>query len=220
MYDMSWEEIFFDILLPGLRETLIMMAGSAIICFVLGMFVAIALVTTEPRGLRPNRVVYETISTVVGIVYAVPYVILAIAMVPATRLIVGSSIGVYAAIFTIGISATPWIARLLEAAFKEVNPSLIEAARSFGASNRQITARVLISEAVPAMVSQMTLALIIILGFTAVAGTIGAGGLGGVALTYGYQNFNSQIMYSTVAILIVLVVIVQLAGNALYRKLK
>jgi D-methionine transport system permease protein len=220
MYDIGWGEIFFNILLPGLGETLIMMAGSALICFVLGMFVAIALVTTEPRGLSPNRTVYEIISTIVGIVYAVPYVILAIALVPATRAIVGSSIGVNAAIFTIGISATPWIARLLEAAFKEVNPSLIEAARSFGASNRQITARVLITEAVPAMVSQMTLAMIIILGFTAVAGTIGAGGLGGVALTYGYQNFNSEIMYSTVAILIVVVVIIQLFGNALYRKLK
>lgn len=220
MYDIGWQEIFFDILLPGLGETLVMMAGSALICFVLGMFVAIALVTTEPRGLSPNRTVYEIISTIVGIIYAVPYVILAIALVPATRAIVGSSIGVNAAIFTIGISATPWIARLLEAAFKEVNPSLIEAARSFGASNRQITARVLITEAVPAMVSQMTLAMIIILGFTAVAGTIGAGGLGGVALTYGYQNFNSEIMYSTVAILIVVVVIIQLFGNALYRKLK
>lgn len=220
MYEMTWREIIFDVMLPGLRETLEMMVGSTIICFVAGMLVAIALVTTETGGLWPNRTVYEIVSTLVGIVYSVPYVILAIALVPATRALLGTSIGVRAAIFTIGISATPWIARLLEAALKEVNPSLIEAARSFGASNWQITARVLITEAVPAMISQMTLAVIIILGFTAIAGTIGAGGLGGVALTYGYQNFNSQIMYGTVVLLVFMVIIIQLCGNALYRKFK
>ncbi|MGB4137692.1 MAG: ABC transporter permease subunit [Microbacterium sp.] len=108
----------------------------------------------------------------------------------------------------------------METALKEVNPSLIEAAKSFGATNMQITFRVIITEAIPAIVSQMTLAVIVILGFTAIAGTIGAGGLGGVALTYGYQNFNSTIMYGTVVVMIIIVVIVQLAGNALYKKVK
>jgi D-methionine transport system permease protein len=220
MYDLPWSRIIFDILWPGFLETLWMMLGSTIACFILGMLIAVALVTTGPRGIKPNRVVYETISTIVGIIYSVPYVILAIALVPSARLLMGTSIGVAHAIFTIAISATPWIARLFEAALKEVSPSLVEAARSFGASNRQITSRVIINEAVPALISQMVLAVIIILGFTAIAGTIGAGGLGGVALTYGYQNFNSEIMYSTVAIMIVMVIIIQLSGNALYRKFK
>jgi len=97
---------------------------------------------------------------------------------------------------------------------------LIEAARSFGATDIQITVQVIINEAIPALVSQMTLGIVIILGFTAVAGTIGAGGLGGVALTYGYQNFNSSIMYTTVAVMVVMVLFIQLCGNALYRRLK
>lgn len=220
MYQMPWDELLTRIMLPGLRDTLIMMFGSFAICLVLGLAIAILLVTTAPTGLAPNRVAYEAISTVVGLIYAVPYVILAIVLVPAARALIGTSIGIGPAIFTIGISASPWIARLLEAAFKEVNPSLIEAARSFGASNLQITFRVMITEAVPAIISQMTLAIIIILGFTATAGTIGAGGLGGVALTYGYQNYNSTIMYGTVLIMVVIVIIIQLIGNALYRRFK
>ena len=220
MYDIPWPKIISDILWPGFLETLWMMLGSTVVCFVMGMLIAVALVTTGPRGIKPNRMIYETISTIVGIIYSVPYVILAIALVPSARFLMGTSIGVAPAIFTIGVSATPWIARLFEAALKEVSPSLVEAARSFGASNTQITTRVIINEAITALISQLLLDVIIILGFTAIAGTIGAGGLGGVALTYGYQNFNSEIMYSTVVIMIVMVIIIQLGGNALYRKLK
>lgn len=220
MYDIPLGEIISRIMLPGLWQTLGMMLGSFIICFLLGLGFAITLVTTGRGGLAPNRAVYETVSTFLGLIYAVPYVILAIALVPMARALLGTSIGVAPAIFTIGIGATPWIARLLESSFKEVNPSLIEAARSFGATNTQITFRVLITEAVPAIVSQMTLGVIVILGFTAIAGTIGAGGLGAVALTYGYQNFNSTIMYGTVLVMVVIVLLVQLFGNALYKKVK
>lgn len=220
MYDVPLDEIISRIMLPGLWQTLGMMLGSFIICFVLGLGFAIVLVTTGRGGLAPNRAVYETVSTFLGLIYAIPYVILAIALVPMARALLGTSIGVGPAIFTIGIGATPWIARLLESSFKEVNPSLIEAAKSFGATNMQITFRVLITEAVPAIVSQMTLGVIVILGFTAIAGTIGAGGLGAVALTYGYQNFNSTIMYGTVLVMVVIVLLVQLFGNALYKKVK
>jgi len=220
MYELPWAKIIFDIMWQGYLETLRMMLGSTMVSFTSGMLIAVALVTTGARGLRPNRTIYETISTIVGIVYSIPYVILGITLVPAARFLLGTSIGVNAAIFTIGVSATPWIARLFEAALKEVDQSLIEAARSFGATDIQITVQVIINEAIPALVSQMTLGIVIILGFTAVAGTIGAGGLGGVALTYGYQNFNSSIMYTTVAVMVVMVLFIQLCGNALYRRLK
>lgn len=220
MYQIPFDRMIFKIMLPALWDTLWMMFGSFLICFALGLFFAIVLARSGPGGLSPNRTLYEMVSTIMGLVYAVPYVILAIALVPITRALIGTSIGVGPAIFTIGIGATPWIARLLETAFKEVSPALIEAAKSFGATNMQITFKVLIVEAIPAIISQMTLAVIVILGFTAIAGTIGAGGLGGVALTYGYQNFNSTIMYGTVLIMIVIVVLIQLAGNALYKRLK
>lgn len=220
MYDIPFDDMIMKIMLPGFWQTLGMMGGSFVICFALGLFFAIVLVRSGPGGLTPNRVLYETVSTILGLIYAIPYVILAIALVPAARAFIGTSIGIGPAIFTIGIGATPWIARLLETAFKEVSPALIEAARSFGATNMQITFKVLFVEAIPAIVSQMTLAVIVILGFTATAGTIGAGGLGAVALTYGYQNFNSTIMYGTVLIMVVIVVVVQLAGNALYKRVK
>nr|WP_243752729.1 methionine ABC transporter permease [Leucobacter ruminantium] len=197
-----------------------MLLGSAITCGLVGFVVALVLVTTDPRGLRPNRAVYETTSTIVGLLWSLPFIILAISIIPLTRLVVGTSIGVWAAVFAITFAGSPFIARLLESAFKEVNPSLIEAARSLGASDWQITFRVIVPEAVPAMVSQMTLGVITLLGFTTVAGTIGAGGLGAVALTYGYQNFNDQVMYGTALLLVIIVVIIQLAGNALYRKIK
>lgn len=220
MYDYSFWDLWDQIIVPGLVDTLIMLLGSAITCGLVGFVVALVLVTTDPRGLRPNRAVYETTSTIVGLLWSLPFIILAISIIPLTRLVVGTSIGVWAAVFAITFAGSPFIARLLESAFKEVNPSLIEAARSLGASDWQITFRVIVPEAVPAMVSQMTLGVITLLGFTTVAGTIGAGGLGAVALTYGYQNFNDQVMYGTALLLVIIVVIIQLAGNALYRKIK
>ncbi|GAB2557364.1 ABC transporter permease subunit [Leucobacter ruminantium] len=220
MYDYSFWDLWDQIIVPGLIDTLIMLLGSAITCGLVGFVVALVLVTTDPRGLRPNRAVYETTSTIVGLLWSLPFIILAISIIPLTRLVVGTSIGVWAAVFAITFAGSPFIARLLESAFKEVNPSLIEAARSLGASDWQITFRVIVPEAVPAMVSQMTLGVITLLGFTTVAGTIGAGGLGAVALTYGYQNFNDQVMYGTALLLVIIVVIIQLAGNALYRKIK
>lgn len=220
MYQYDLLDIFVRVILPGLRDTLIMLIGSAITCGILGFAVALVLITTDPRGLRPNRIVNEIVSAVVSLLWAMPYIILAISILPLTRAVVGSSIGVWAAVFAITFSGFPLIARLLESSFKEVNPSLIEAARSLGATDSQITFRVIVAESVPALVSQSTLGWISLLGYTTVAGTIGAGGLGAVALTYGYQNFNDVVMYGTVLILVLIVGVIQLGGNALYRRVK
>lgn len=220
MYQYDLWDIFLRVITPGLRDTLIMLIGSAITCGLLGFAVALVLITTDPRGLRPNRVTNEIVSAIVSLLWAMPYIILAISILPVTRAIVGSSIGVWAAIFAITFSGFPLIARLFESSFKEVNPSLIEAARSLGATDSQITFRVIVAESVPSLVTQSTMGWISLLGYTTVAGTIGAGGLGAVALTYGYQNFNDTVMYGTVVILVLIVLIIQLGGNAIYRKVK
>lgn len=212
--------IIYQIVLPGLLDTIIMHVGAILTCMIFGFIIALILVTTDGKGLRPNRSIYEGISAIINILRSVPFIILIITIIPLTRFVCGTVIGIKAAIFAITIAGAPLIARLLESCFKEVNPSLVEAAKSFGASDWQITLHVIVSEAVPAIITNMTLGIVSLLGYTAMAGVLGAGGLGAVALTYGYQNFNDTIMYSTVLILIVMVQLIQVSGNALYRKLK
>ena len=156
----------------------------------------------------------------VNIIRSFPIIILMISIIPLTRLITGSSIGETAAIVPLTVACTPFLARIFQNAFKEVDPALIEAAQSFGASKPQIVFRVMLKESVPAIISGVCLAIINLLNCTAMAGTIGAGGLGAVALTYGYQNFNQEIMYSICVVLVILVAIIQYVGDVLYRKLK
>ena len=220
MYQYDFNELLVRVILPGLADTFIMLFVSAVTCGVLGFAVALTLVTTDPRGLRPNPIVNRIVSGLVSLIWAMPYIVLAISILPITRMVVGTSIGVWAGIFAITFAAFPLIARLLENSFKEVNPSLIEAARSLGATDTQITFRVIVAEAVPSVVAQSTLGWISLLHYTTTAGLIGAGGLGAVALTYGYQNFNDRVMYGTVMILVVIVALIQLGGNALYRWVK
>lgn len=220
MYQYDFNELLVRVILPGLLDTFIMLFVSAITCGALGFVVALTLVTTDPRGLRPNPLVNRLVSGLVSLLWAMPYIVLAISILPITRMVVGTSIGVWAGIFAITFAAFPLIARLLENSFKEVNPSLIEAARSLGATDAQITFRVIVAEAVPSVVAQSTLGWISLLHYTTTAGLIGAGGLGAVALTYGYQNFNDRVMYGTVMILVVIVALIQLGGNALYRWIK
>ncbi len=220
MYQYDFSDLLSRVILPGLLDTFIMLFVSAVTCGALGFVVALVLVTTDPRGLRPNRLVNRVVSGMVSLLWAMPYIVLAISILPITRMIVGTSIGVWAGIFAITFAAFPLIARLLENCFKEVNPSLIEAARSLGATDMQITFRVIVAESVPPIIAQSTLGWISLLHYTTTAGLIGAGGLGAVALTYGYQNFNDRVMYGTVLILVVIVALIQLGGNALYRWIK
>lgn len=216
----SFSELFTRVVVPGFWTTIYMLVIASITCTICGFILAITLVLTDEKGLRPNRVIYETLSVIINTVRSTPFVILMISIIPLTRLVVGKSIGPNAAIFAITVAASPLVARLLETGLKEVNPGLIESAKSFGASDWQIIYYVLIHESIPSIVSQLTLAIVSILGYTAMAGIVGAGGLGAVALTYGYQNFDDTIMYSTVAIMVVFVQIIQHVGLAIYRKLK
>lgn len=208
------------IIVPSLVDTLYMILFSTVLSAILGFVLAIVLVVTDDKGIKPNKVVYSILSTVINILRSFPFIILAVAIIPFTRMVVGTSIGEKAAIVPLTIAAAPFIARLIESSLNEVNQSLIEAAKSFGASNTQIVFKVMLKEAIPSIISDLTLAIISILGLTAMAGAVGAGGLGAVGLTYGYQSFNDTIMYTTVILLVIVVQIVQFIGNIAYKKLK
>ena len=175
---------------------------------------------TEKGGLCENAPVNRVLDVIVNIVRSFPFIILLITIIPFTRLVVGTSIGDTAALVPLTVAAAPFIARIIQNALHEVNPDLIEAAKSFGASRTQIVFHIMLKEAVPAIVSGLTLAIINLLSCSAMAGAVGAGGLGAVAITYGYQNFNETIMYTICIVLIILVAILQYLGDFLYKKLK
>ena len=214
------QELFIRVVLPAIRDTFIMHLSTVITCSIIGFIMALIMVTTDTHGLRPNRKIYEVMSFIVNIFRSVPFVITLITIIPITRAVIGTVIGVKAAIFSITVAGSPFVARQLEGALKEVDPAKVEAARSFGASDLQITFRVIVAESVPSIISSLTFVIISLLGYTAQAGLVGAGGLGAVALTYGYQNFDNITMYSTVFILIVIVQLIQLFGSTVYRKVK
>lgn len=209
-----------EIILPGFGETLYMVIATLIIASIIGFILAVILVLTRNGGLAPNKTVNNALNVIINIIRSFPFIILMVSIIPLTRLIVGTSIGTTAAIVPLTISAAPFLARLFEASFLEIDPSVIEAAESFGATDSQIIFKVMLVEAVPSIVANLTLAFISILGATAVAGAIGAGGLGSIALIYGYQNFDDTIMYTTVVFLIILVMLIQFVGNRIYDAVK
>ncbi|APH14668.1 methionine ABC transporter permease [Clostridium sporogenes] len=209
-----------QIILPSLWETIYMIIIATILSAVIGFILAIVLVVTDEKGIKPNKIIYGILSAIINVLRSVPFIILAVAIIPFTRSVVGTSIGKDAAIVPLIIASAPFIARLIESSLKEVNPSLIEAAKSFGASNIQIIFKVMVKEAIPSINLNLTLATITILGLTAMAGAVGAGGLGAVGLTYGYQSFNDTIMYTTLVLLVIIVGIIQFVGNIIYKKLK
>ena len=209
-----------EILGEALLQTLYMIIVPTIAATFLGFIMAIILVVTKPKGIKPNKTIYSILGFIVNMVRSFPFIILLIALIPFTRLIVGTSIGETAAIVPITISAAPFIARVIETALNEVDEGLIEAAKSFGATNLQIIFKVIVKEAMPSIVSGITLSIISILGCTAMAGTVGAGGLGKVAIVYGHQRFDTSVMVYVVVTLIIMVQIIQSAGDYAYKKLK
>ena len=211
--------IFSEILLPALGETIYMVLLSTVFAVLLGFIPAIALVITSEKGLKPNKVVFNTLDFVVNLLRSFPFLILMIAIFPFTRIIAGTTIGTNAAIVPLTIGAAPFAARVIESALKEVDYGIIEAARAFGASNFQIIFKVMIKEALPSIVLGITLTVISVVGYSAMAGAVGGGGLGSAAMNYGYNRFETDIMVYTVIILIVIVQIFQNLGNLLYKKL-
>lgn len=209
-----------DILLKGFLETLYMVFWSTIFAVILGFLLALVLTVTKRDGLKPNRLIYKTLDVVINILRSFPFIILIIAIIPLTKVLTGSIIGEKAAIVPLTIGAAPFVARVVESALNEVDRSLIEAAKSFGASNFQILFKVIVKEAMPSIISAITLTTITIIGYSAMAGAVGAGGLGSVAIMYGYNMFNEKIMIYTIIVLILLVQCIQSFGNIVYKKLK
>lgn len=217
---MSFSDYFKNLFPSAMVQTIYMILVPTIIASVLGFIIAIVLFTTKEDGLKPNKSVNRVLGLIVNILRSFPFMILIVAMIPITRMIVGTSIGETAAIVPITVGSAPFIARLIESSLDEVDKGLIEAARSFGATNTQIIFKVMVKEATPSIITGITLSAITILGYTAMAGAVGAGGLGNVALMYGYQQFDKNVMIFTVVSLVVVVQIIQGLGDFLYKKLK
>ncbi len=207
-------------LFRALYETLYMVFFSTLFSTVFGFGLAIALIVTGTHGLRPNPKVYAVLDVCVNLLRSFPFMILMIALIPFTRLVVGMAIGSTAAIVPLTIAAAPFMARLLETSMLEVDPGVVEAARSFGASDSQIIFEVMIKESLPSIVLNTAVLAITLLGYSAMAGAIGGGGLGALAYNYGYLRFRTDIMFYSVAVLIVIVQLMQTGGNYLYNKLR
>lgn len=210
---------YFDrIIEPAILTTVRILIVTMILGFLFGFIMSVFLIMYNPRGLRPDKNKYRIVNFLANLIRSFPIIILIVAISPLTRMIVGTTIGEKAAILPLTIAATPFIAKIFENCYLEVDRQLIEAARSFGASDFQIVFCVMVKESVPSMVSGMTLASISYLAATTLAGAVGAGGIGAVALNYGYQSFNDIVLYSSVLILLVMVQIIQMAGDLIYKK--
>lgn len=206
-----------SMLLNGTLETLYMVFISSIIAFVLGLPIGVLLVVTDKGGIYPLIKLNKTIGIIINIIRSMPEIILMIVLLPLAKIIVGTTLGTNAAIVSISIGCTPLIARISENSLKEVEHGKIEAAEAMGATTFQIIRKVLIPEALPSIIRGMTIAIIGVVGFTALAGTIGAGGLGSLAIRYGYQRFRTDVLFATVLILLVIVQIIQLLGDIVAR---
>jgi len=208
-----------DIILKAFNETVFMTFYSTIFSVIFGFILAVILTISAEDGLRPNKVVYKILDVIINILRSFPFIILMVFIIPLTRAIVGTSIGKEAAIVPLTFAAAPFVARIIESSLREVDKGVIEAAKSFGASDFQIVFKVMLKEAVPSIVSGLTLTIISIIGYSAMAGTVGGGGLGYLAVSYGYQRFQKDVMIVTVIILIIIVQALQMLGNYLYKKL-
>mgnify|MGYP001187429352 CR=1 FL=1 len=204
----------------SLEETLIMVGVSLFIATVIGIPLGVLLVITQPNHLFPNKWIFHTLNVIINIIRSLPFIILMVAIIPFTELIVGTSIGIEGAIVPLIVYTAPYIARLMETALLEVDRGVIEAYQAMGASRSQIIFRIMLREARPGIILCLTIATIGLVGATAMAGAVGAGGLGDLALRYGYQQWDVEVMLITVVLLIVIVQLLQSLGNWAAKKLK
>lgn len=215
---MLFEPEMIKILIQEIGATLYMTLGSTLLSYALGLPMGIVLVVTAKDGLKPNAGCYKALDTLVNILRSVPFLILLILVMPLTKLIVGKTYGPSATIVPLVIAAAPFIARLVESSLAEVDKGVVEAALSMGANVRMIIFKVLLPEAKTALLVGATIALGTILGYSAMAGIVGGGGLGDLAIKYGYYRYEEDIMWVTVILLVILVQLLQMAGTKLAKK--
>lgn len=206
-----------QMLVKGLWESLYMIFFSTFLSYVIGLPLGVILVVTDKQGIRPMPILNKILGFIVNILRSVPFIILLLAISPFTRLIVGTTLGTNATIVALVVSASPYIARLVESSIKEVDAGVIEAAQSMGSTPFQIVYKVLVPEAKPSLLVGAAIAITTILGYTAMAGFVGGGGLGDIAIRYGYQRYQTDIMMVTVVILVILVQIFQEFGIRLAK---
>ena len=214
-----WTKEVVDMILKGIQETLYMTLLSTLMGYVIGLPMGVLLAVSDKDGLKPNRVLYRILDVIANIVRSIPFLILLILLIPFTRMIVGKSYGSTATVVPLVIAAGPFIARMVESSLKEVDEGVIEAARSMVASNLRIIVKVLLVEARTSLINGATIAVGTILGYSAMAGTIGGGGLGDIAIRYGYHRYQADIMIVTVVLLVILVQIFQMVGTTLANRL-
>lgn len=204
------------LILQSTLQTFQMVGLSTLFSVVLGLPLGILLCVTSPLnqgGLKPKPVLNEILSRIVNILRSFPFIILIIVLFPLSRIIVGTAIGTKATIVPLSIAAAPFVARLVETSLKEVDPGVIQAAKTMGSTNRQIVFKVMLPEALPSLIAGLTLTIINLIGYSAMAGAVGGGGLGDLAIRYGYQRFRTDVLFVAVIIILVLVELIQFIGN-------
>ncbi|KXB89331.1 MULTISPECIES: methionine ABC transporter permease [unclassified Veillonella] len=207
-----------NLLLQGFLETVQMTVISTVVAVLLGVPLGVILVITSRGHIMQNESVNKVLGAIVNATRSIPFIILMVAIIPFTRLVAGTSIGTTAACVPLTLAAIPFLARLVETAIKEVNGGVIEAAQSMGATPLQIIWKVLLPEALPTLIDNITVLIVNLISYSAMAGAIGGGGLGDIAIRYGYQRFQGDVMLATIIILIVLVQVIQSVGDYLSRK--
>lgn len=211
-----------NLVLKATGETLVMVFFSTIFSLILGLPLGVLLHVTsleEQGGIIPKPLLNSVLGRIVNVLRSFPFIILMIILIPLSRLIVGTSIGTKATIVPLSIAAAPFVARIIESALKEVDPGVVQAAKAMGSTNAQIIFKVLLPEAMPSLVSGITLTIINLIGYSAMAGAIGGGGLGDLAIRYGYQRFRPSYMVAAVLVILVLVEVIQIVGNKLSARL-
>ena len=214
-----WTKEVVDMILKGIQETLYMTLLSTLMGYVIGLPMGVLLAVSDKDGIRPNAAVYKVLDVISNLLRSIPFIILLIVLIPFTRFVVGRSYGSTATIVPLTIAAAPYIARMVESSLKEVDAGVIEAARSMGASDFQIVTKVMLVEARTSLIVGATISLGTILGYSAMAGTVGGGGLGDIAIRYGYHRYQADIMIVTVVLLVILVQIFQMVGTTLANRL-
>ena len=211
-----------NLVMSATGETLVMVFFSTLFSLILGLPIGVLLHVTsseEQGGIIPQPIFNNILGRIVNVLRSLPFINLMILLIPLSRLIVGTSIGTKATIVPLSIAAAPFVARIIESALKEVDPGVVQAAKAMGSTNAQIIIKVLIPEAMPSLVSGVTLTIINLIGYSAMAGAIGGGGLGDLAIRYGYQRFRPSYMVAAVLVILILVEVIQVAGNKLSAKL-
>jgi len=211
--------LLFERLWQGLLDTLLMVGVSSLLALLAGIPLAVFLVTSSRGGIFEAPRLNRVLGAIVNLFRSVPFLILMVALIPFTRLVVGTTYGVWAAVVPLTIAATPFFARIAEVSLREVDHGLIEAAQAMGCRRRHIVWHVLLPEALPGIVGGFTITLVTMINSSAMAGAIGAGGLGDLAYRYGYQRFDSQVMLTVIVVLVVLVSLIQLSGDRLAKRL-